>query len=340
MIKLGTILNLPFSALFYTTKLFYLSIYIGIVYLAIKRAHIYKRIIAFVGLVPTTIFLSAQFSLDPLITALSLFAFASCVNEFIQKDKKLTVINALAFIAPILISSLAKQVYIPFLLIYLFLPKEKFINKKQEVYFKIGILSIFLIILSTFIIPSIFNPSSIEDPRGGNVDMYKQLSLIISQPISFIKVFAKNIAENLLPNLLDSRSAINYAYLGRNNSSNLNLLFITTAIFFGITDTYKQKEKGTLSTKVKIIFVLISIVIILMIWGSMYLLFTPISSTYIAGVQPRYFIPLLPVLLVLINSNRITNNIEQVEYNRILLYSTTIVIFVSIIQLIVNIYCI
>lgn len=340
VMKMGNYLKLPFSTNFYLIKLFNLALYIGVVYLAIKRASIYKRIIAFVGLLPTAMFLSVQFSLDPIITALYILAFSSIINEFAKKEEKLTVRNALVFILSILLSSFPKQVYIVFLLVFLFLPKEKFYTKKQEAYFKIGIISIFLTMLSTFLLPSILNPSSIEDLRGGDVSMYRQISLIFRQPISFLRIFAKSFLRSFPSYLLDSKSAINYAYLNVNNSINLNILLIVSASFFGMTDTYKQNDNRALSAQTKVILVLVSITMIFMIMGSMYLLFTPVGSSHIAGVQPRYFIPLLPFLLILFNSRKVINNIKEETYNRILLYSTSTLLFISIIQIILSVYCI
>ena len=77
-----------------------------------------------------------------------------------------------------------------------------------------------------------------------------------------------------------------------------------------------------------------------MVYGSMYLSFTEVGATEIAGVQARYFIPVLfPLILTLVPRNQI-NNLNTDQQITIINYMLLVVLLVTIYLSFIIVYCI
>jgi len=200
--------------------------------------------------------------------------------------------------------------YLAFILLLLLLPKEKFNNKESKIKFNISIISIFIMMMLTFALP-IASGSYVADPRGGDTNVTEQIKLIISQPISFVRVFYENAIKSGTVKFLGEGGLTSYAYYGNINDKNIYIyiiILLCASIF--IENGTKTKE---LKVSYKIFILSLILCITCMIWGSMYLIFTPVSGTIINGVQNRYFIPLIFPLLFLVNNNKIKNNFDELK---------------------------
>ena len=93
--------------------------------------------------------------------------------------------------------------------------------------------------------------------------------------------------------------------------------------------TEKEGEKGELRTGDKIGALLI---VLSAVGGSilgMALSWTPVGSEYIMGVQGRYFLPMLPLFLVILRNNRIVvrKNIDKLAIEGLLLLQTGVIFY-------------
>ena len=61
----------------------------------------------------------------------------------------------------------------------------------------------------------------------------------------------------------------------------------------------------------------------------MALSWTPVGSEYIMGVQGRYFLPMLPLFLVILRNNRIVvrKNIDKLAIEGLLLLQTGVIFY-------------
>ena len=91
-----------------------------------------------------------------------------------------------------------------------------------------------------------------------------------------------------------------YAYLG---GLHRVLTWIGLAGFAGITlVSPKDEERTSLSTKFRVLNVVMVFGVSAVIWTSMYVSYTGVGENEILGVQARYFLPLfLPVFYTLMN---------------------------------------
>jgi uncharacterized membrane protein len=337
--KIPDALGLPFTVSLLISRFANLFTYITVIYFAIRNIPICKRLIAFIALLPGPMFLAAQFSYDPPIIAFTFLATALFVKMIISKGP-INVKDLVFFVFSVIIASSSKVVYIPMLLFPPLLPEEKFKDKNQKRAIFFILITILILVIFLLLIPFLSPNISLTDPRGGDTGTLRQLLLIKDHPISFLKIFFDNISKNFLYKFVGVETITHFAYVGIIPfSSNLYILSLFLLSFFSFTDTYHQDKQNHIPRKFKFAILAILVGITLSIWLALYLSFTPVGSITINGVVGRYFIPLLPLFLLLFNSHKIRTEIPEGKYNFILLLSSTIILLGSILTMILKHYC-
>lgn len=280
-------------------KLTNLFIYSFIMYYTIKNAKVGKRLLFTIGLLPTVLFLAVSYSADSIIICMLMLAISTMLNEIVTPNTKISPLSVAIFLFAMAFGSFPKAVYIPLVLMPLFLPKTKFKDEKTCKIFKTCIIAIFILIMATFMINIFFNTSEIGgDSRGGNTSYSGQLRHIIYNPIAFICVIFNDIILKFLPRLL-CHSFISFGYLGTINN-NIYIIFIVALIFALLSDNSKNKSKFSIGSRIFILILCAAIVFGINL--SMYCSFTPVGLNHINGVQARYYLPLMfPILVCLIN---------------------------------------
>lgn len=316
-IKICKILKTPYTFLFHMGKIVNLLVYIGVMFYAIKNAKVGKKLLFVLALLPTNIFLAAQYSRDAIITAGIYLGVSTFLNCYCANDK-MNRKNLLIFIFSIVIASLSKAIYIPFLLLILLIPKEKFENKKNSKWIKLLVISILIIGLMTFILPTATSSSAnVSDVRGGDTSSGRQLQLILSQPISFARVFSNYLKEVITTKLFSGFT------LGRWHNFYIikseKYLLLLLLIVFASVITENNEKKYKIDLKSRFLLLLISLLIICFICGSMYLSFTNVGSVTIAGVQERYYAPLLFAIFITFKNTKFNCKIKEENVMKIII---------------------
>ena len=201
------------------------------------------------------------------------------------------------------------------LLLLVFVPNKKFDNKKQAIKFKTVIIVATLLLMATFVLPTLTGSMG-SDPRGGDTSVGEQLKLILENPLRYAKTVTKYFlgnSEGLIIGQVMSLVYINdYIEMVTPAIAIINFILLLYILFT------EKVSKKVISNKIKVICALGVIGISILIVTSMYLSFTPIGSTEIMGVQTRYFTPILLLgLLVLIPTT--TQKVTKQENNNILI---------------------
>lgn len=303
--------------------------YVLIMFLAIKYASHGKRILTIIGLLPTSLFLASSFSYDAYVTAFLTFGFVMIVNEFVYAQEKLNWKRILAGVAGIVLGSFAKAVYVPLLLFLCFLPKEKFADNKQKWMFKLSVIIVFIVMMSTFVLPTLTNArSGIDsggDKRGGDTSVTRQLESIAEHPLEYAELFMTSVVKTAPEYFLGSGSRTFMAYLGGNRGTLFYISLLIT-VFVAFTEG-TMSNYLPLSRKSKLALAGIVFCVIGLIWTALYLDFTPIGLNAINGVQARYYIPLMfPVILLIENGRVRCHRVSDFRYNQIALYASVIVL--------------
>ncbi len=301
-LRLANLLHLKFTTGVVIAKIFNLACYILMVYFAIKLSGKFNKIFFVVGLLTANLFLATQFSYDPLIFASLLLTIGIFLH--IRQTEKVSTKYFLGFVLAAVFGSLTKAVYCPILLLALMIPNNKFDCKKRAIAFKVCTMLVMLVLASTFVLP-ILTGSLAGDIRGGNTSVSGQISFLLHNPLKAIAVFVIFIVGTLPKLALEPASFVG---LGAGATAGplyhrcfpaVILVEIMSLILILWATFTTKPDKALSASRFKIGIAVIYFIIAGAIAASMYLSFTTVGNIYIDGLQPRYFMPFLPLLLIL-----------------------------------------
>lgn len=317
-IFIGRIFNLPILVTAYLARISNLICFAIIVFFAIKLIPFYKKELAFVGLLPITLQEAASLSADSLTIAISIFFISYIMNLVFSKEEKIKTKDFIILLSTLIIISLSKIVYVPLILLLALIPNERFKNKKDK-WTKIGILVVITLVIN-FIWLGI-SSSHLSEIREG-VNEKEQVKYVLTNPIQYCKTFCKTIFVNfdfyidgIVGQMLESYD-VNLAK---------GYTFVSLVLIAGLCVTENSIYK--LNIKQKIIILITFLAIIALIFTALYVQWTPLYNPIIEGIQGRYFIPILMLLLILVCDlfNRNSSGIDKKTGNFYLWYYFVIV---------------
>lgn len=326
-----TIVYLPFYLGFQLSAFLHLDLITGIavakacnficytilMFFAIYLSKSFKKVFFLFALFTTNIFYSVQFSYDPTITAS--IALAIAVFLRMMESRQTSPRFALIFTLSLTWGCLAKAIYCPLFCLVLLLPNSSFDTKKRVIAYKVCSMILMVVIAATFVLPMLSGGMA-GDMRGGDTSVNGQLSAMFSSPLHTIGVFGLFLVQSFPTLIFGQNSGLGFgepseaAYIYSRYV--LNLVFFIEAIYLIYTVVLTRSALKIHRIQYKIILALLYLAVSLAIIGALYLSFTPVGSTSIEGVQARYFLPILPLfLLLLVPSCQLSSSIKKERYS-------------------------
>ena len=270
--------------------------YAGLVSYAIKKVNCLKIPLLAVACIPITIYQAASVSIDSLILGLGILVVAYFINLCTSKENSIEEKQIIVFSILCLLMGLCKLPYLAFIFLLLFVPKEKYSNKKMGI---VIFSCIFLVALIGLAYSSYSTPTLMHSWRAryNFINPGQQLNFILNNPL-FVLDFLHQIFTSDLSFLAKGFFSF---YSGNNNSPHYvdNYPFITILIQIFLTIilfTYPENIKFDLKTRAGTF----SIVLLVYIGTCFVQLLT---WAYVGklelGTSIRYFIPLLALFPVI-----------------------------------------
>lgn len=312
---LGRGLGLPFHMIAIWGRWVNLWIYAILVYLALKKLKSGKMIVAAYALFPTNLLLATSYSYDWWVNAFLLYGFCCFLGELQQPEKKLENKDIAKMLGSFFVGFGPKAIYVPLVLLTLFMPKEKFKTDRQRKYFKVAVAVIFLVVLATFMLPFIqSNGGGTGDVRGGDgVNASEQTMYILTHPITYAGTLLRFLKDYWA--LENARQyTTNLAYLGQ---APYGILLIATTLVVAFTD--KKECDKQIHWRLKVTTAVWVFGISALIATALYITYTPVGVDGIGGCQPRYLLPLIFPVLIMLGSGKMENRTNQVVYRGIIL---------------------
>lgn len=320
-LKAGILLRLPFTMQFMLGKLGTLLTYVVMMFWAIRLAKRRKLFLVFISMMPTSVFIASSYTYDCVGFSFITLAGVLWTNEFFTEKKEYRKKPVILSLILFVVGCSAKIIYMPLALVLLLLPQLKIKNRRIKIGLNVSIVAVCVLVMLTFLGPLLLDllngRLTFGDARGGATSMAGQLVSMQQNIVHSIQMFIEQIFsldnfrnggtpatdDFLVGNLL----FLNYHNLGvmADKWCLLLLPVLTILLLYRDEDT----EDGTAMRTVKrshVLFVsgLIGLVVVL-IWLSMYLAFTPVGEDQILGVQPRYYLPLLYLAAVLVQNRKV-----------------------------------
>lgn len=304
-VTVARMFNLGYLPMLMLGRLFNFAFFITLLYFSIKRIPFGKATLAIIALMPITMSLAISFSYDSVINALAIFFISTVLYIAYSKQKiKWWDILFLCLSAGLLVASKA-GIYIFICLMVFIIPIKRFNNKMN--YFS----AISLVLISCAVFMIVFNlmniinvsttPNTVE-----SMDIYTapketySISSIFTSPGNFVKIFVDTI---------NSKSEFYiFSLLGyRLGWININIpIYISLIIgcLLLLSSFRLESEEQFIKNRTKFLFFIICAAVFCMFVIVAYT-WTPQGDAIIEGVQGRYFIPILPVFLLIFRNNNL-----------------------------------
>ena len=313
----GRVLHLNLVWIIILSRLFDLIFYMVFAYYAIKFANHYKAIFFGVALIPWQLFSAASCSQDAILAGASLFMVSYCLHFYFNKDNDsaaaIGVKEMVLLLLPILfISSIKYLIYMPLVILFLFIPARLFKVKRGKMIL-IGITVLFSFVMFVYQVFLLKAFPFVED-RIENVDVAGQVKYVFSNIYYSYRNFGEYFFESLLDHVERTMARNSPMFLERW----AGILIVLGAPL--VTDKFKwncNKEKKVFSyTLAGISFIVYGLVM-----AALYAGFTPIGEWGIWGLQTRYIFPVLPLICILLAGLPIKNEMKncKIKYTVFLL---------------------
>lgn len=295
----------------YAGRLFNFAIAVALIYNAIKLIPLKKHVLMFVMLLPIVFNVLPTLSADALTIGMCSFFIAYILHLKYSNDiKEINIKQKVCLVIITMIVALCKIIYVPLCLLLFIIPKEKFKNLKNKNIF-VMVTIIFAVILNLLWL--LYGSRFLIEFNAG-VDAKEQLIFILTHPIKYCIILFRTI---------NFHFNIYYAGLLGDALGTYSIkaseIFIYMAIVISSMLFISKKEeekKIDIDIKTRLISAFIFGVIVLLMYTSVYLQWTPVKNAFINGIQPRYFVPIIFLLAIIIDNNKI---IIQEKLDRFLL---------------------
>lgn len=324
---IGRILNLSFIISSYIAKLFNYIIFIIAGYYIIKIMPIGKFAIFTLLFSPMVLHQATSTSADAMVN-ISCLLFIAYIMKLLLKKEKICIKELILYLIIALFISIAKYVYLPLIGISLLLISSKNLNIKGKIVI-IGTIIISCITAIGCYKYSLTYPGSYDEYLnrvGANSTL--QIKYMKENPLKILEMTRNTLERNGLTYLHEALGL----KLGWANIF-VNDLWISLFIIILFASCYLEKNEIVLKKIQKLWILLICFVIIFLIIIGLYIAWTPVGYEISTGIQGRYFIPIIPLILLclLLKENYI--KIEKVEYKLpILLSIINIPVIITIIK--------
>ena len=298
-VSIARLFQLNFLGIFYLGRFFNLLFYVLCVFFAIRSVNDFKLPIFIVGILPMALHQAASFSNDAFINGVSILFIAYLIRCIYEKDewdfKDIAVLAAAGILlAPV------KVVYFLITLILFFAAPFKFGFKNAKGYVMAGVictLGLIMLILFNFASLSYAIAPNLDAERWHGGTNYT-LSFVFEYPIQAVMLFVNTFRE--------FGSVYFFGTFGLYLSGQtITVRFLYIAVFvllFGASVFHGKKDGWIPTIPQKGLYFAVFCAVVLMTLLGMMQAWTPDTSSVIHGVQGRYFVPLLPLALLILRT--------------------------------------
>lgn len=340
---IANLFHLDILPAFYLGRILNMLFYAILAWLAVKHVKKFQLFFAAIALMPMCLYIASSYNPDAYIYGLCLLMAAYYINLYFDQSKVINWKQILIFTLLIILISIKKYNFAPFLLLLLFIPVERFASKKVKylgflltlALVAVSVIAIFYALAQMELGTTAGSENSLvgEGTNALGANMGKQIQFVMQNKFAVANMFVKNIVESLGGFLV---GMFTFGWLSYTVPTIVSLawfVFIGLVAFFysrSEFDTQKtlQQTRSPLAGRIGILFTMF--LIAFLSYLMMYLGWTTVGAMTILGVQGRYFIPAL-FFLPLIGQN-VFPLIPKTTYDR----SRFNILFMSMLFLVVT----
>lgn len=296
-VSLGRLANLNSEQLLMLGKVFALVWYVFIMFWAIKIIPFGKMTLFTIGTLPMTMQMVVSYNYDSVLFGACFFLFAYLSQLIFQKEKVNAKDIALIGLFAMIIAAI-KFIYLPILGLALFVPKEKFKSHKQKIVSAVLVSGLSVITLLYQKISVIQKLALPHVTNAANAAEAISIGYIIEHPRAIFNMFVRTIEHQLTYYI----SGMIASPLGWLEIWLPNIVVIGFIILLLLSVLFESGNKQKVNGWIRCFCCLIAGVMALLGLMAMLLDCTSITSSQIAGFQGRYWLPILPLIILVLQN--------------------------------------
>lgn len=303
-IAIARILKFSPIMVFYMGRIFNILQYIVLSRIALKITPIGKRLIFVLSLLPMTLHLLASYSYDCYIVAISLIFVALFLKIYYSEqgaDLKtfLLMVGVAVLLAP------SKMVYLPIIFLVFLLKKENlaFCSEKTASILKVSTVLVGIVSLLLFQLDFLSSDVAVSGEKMITWVEAPGFTIgdILGDPMGSIRFFLRTLQEKGDSYVIEMiGGCLGWLQINIALIYYVPFLIIIVLSMFGVEG--EPLSFNFYERFYSLVLVCGSVTLVIL---SMWLAWTPILYNVVMGVQGRYFLPLVPVLYLIVRGNHI-----------------------------------
>ncbi|MBF0568717.1 MAG: DUF2142 domain-containing protein [Nitrospirae bacterium] len=332
-IYVGRHLGVTVLWLVYVGRLANFFVWLALMYLSIRTAPAYKWLFVFAALMPLSLFQGASLSADAFTNAVS-FLFTAAVLRA-ASDKEHLKVNLIIIFLLSLPLTMSKHAYFPLLLCFFLIPQSFFPSKR-------GYIAAFSVLFIVNLSVNLWWSSKVgylvvAYNNGLDVSPERQLSFVLEHPLTYAGTFIRTILRQCRFGWFTVVGKMGWL------DTNMPEIFQKSYVWvLALVAAFGAQGPLNISIRKKAIIFMAIFSCVFLFSISEYLIWTPVGNSFIDGLQPRYVIPLLPLLFMLLGNNILVKflgkgRLRELVMGAYLLFSLMLALFVIVIRYYVQI---
>ena len=311
-ISIGRFFRLGALPTFYLGRFANLAAYIAMVWWAMKLIPYGKTALFVISALPMAIHLVSSYSYDYFVIALAILFVAQVLRMRETSGKIRARDIVFCFVIAALLAP-SKLVYFPILLTIFLVPSEKFgLSGKKAALIKIGVVAAGVAFLLLMQMGKISTYMSDGNSVSWSADEVYSISYALKHPMEFIRTLF-----NTVYHYTDYYASMLVGNHMVGTGSSVLPIFLWApmlAVLFFSFLRRKDDGLGEFSPSARLRTGAVAVGTSILAALSMLFSWTPISSNVIRGMQGRYLLPVLPLLIVVLRGNKITRPRNSDKY--------------------------
>lgn len=272
--------------IYYCGRLGNVAGYLLLVALAIAITPVHKWIMLLVALTPMSMYLSGVYSADSVTIGLCFLTIAMVLRCALVSET-VTPKDAVHLGIVLCLTALTKQTFILLVLLFFLIPRRKFEGTRRYLWAIGGavVLPVLLAFGWALCVRSLFVPSL------PGVDPPAQLQYVLGHPFHFLRLLCEA--------MLQTESY--FCVIGALGNLDVGLPWFFYPLYWLalLATAYLDADKPMpLGWPVKTAALGLAVLTLVAIHSAMYLSWNAVGADQLVGMQPRYLLPLLPLLLL------------------------------------------
>lgn len=297
-ITIARFAHMPLLTYVYIGRIMNALVFLVLVYWAIKLSPKGKWALTAIAMLPTSLTAAASLSPDVLINAGAILMASLFIKVIFEKSISRAVLLSVLGLSITL--AITKQAYFLFSFMFLFVPPKVYGTTKRYLLWNGLIISISLALMLGWylMIDDIAKNIHIAHKANMHISSTDQIKFILTNPIKYSAILLWQLIGRINPQYTQLTGILTWKGIVMPQPI---ILLVYMGLIFAFISARAEMAVGHLKKFSKVAAswgpVLLALSTIVLIYTVLYLTFTPVGQSRIDGVQGRYFISVLPLLV-------------------------------------------